>query len=374
MRRFKDWKTMPHKERECLLKQYYENDVFPVDALVELQSIPGLPIGTLDITQSLDYPGKSLYIKYPKNRLQDARGIKRSLVRSVPTKLEFGAFYPTDDRRALNRARARDLLEYPSNLTIDVDLTDYGIEHGGLPPVFQYAPCQHDIKQASCGHCWDMFLRPGARILLMVLEYYFNIRNCVVADSGKKGFHLHALEQDAFYCFRTAESRRQLVQLLNGTELPPELEDQIYGTVLVPLYTELTSKGMFQGSLAPLLARAFKSVTGRSDLDGAGVREQQMLSHIQELGDETATRVMRMRMKMLFWPRVDIQHLLQPRALYKSLFSCHYATGNLCLPVLDLQSYNPATDRVTLPQAVQDPAILRPHIRLVRRQIARAKD
>lgn len=366
----KKWRKLPDNTKRELLRKYYQ-DHFPVHLLCDLMNLSRIPLAFLDISVSYCYNGTTIYSKY-KEKYRYASDIHRVLTSKVPTKLEFGAYYPTPNKRVVTSHRMKDQLRYPSNLVIDVDLQDYAVE-GFFPEVYHLSPCTHKKPNICCKHCWNMFIRPGYQVLILLLKLKFGFTNCFVVDSGKKGYHLHCFDYQSFMVFSTKEARQFLVRCLRGEGLSKAIEDRIFEEVLLPHHRQVNRQYQLREKLDPYKLTALRDINGTGTMGKTFTRHDVLVNFIHNLNDEKKERVLRHVAKNLYWPRIDEGHLENPRSVYKTPFSCHFDTEFLSLPIPDLENYNPDNDRIPLRKVLENPSLLEQPKRLLKLHVLEEK-
>jgi DNA primase small subunit len=321
-------------------------------------------------------PGEEIYLRYQSFRNESE--LAAAVRQRRPTKIDIGAVFSHAPR---DRAVVPTLRPVQRELVFDIDLTDYD-----------------DVRACGCTGaricpvCWG-FMRTAVAVMDSVLRDDFGFGHVAWVYSGRRGIHAWVCDPAAreltdaaraavaSYCeIQLGSDQNQQVVLTHP--LHPAIQRALQ--VLEPWFVEHVLPAQGHGLLAtPAACDAFlqtipdAAATVRAHLQTSWATRthapaekwREVRTHFQIFLEKSASAKVRKTMSLpererletwtagvvlrYSYPRLDINVSKMRNHLLKSPFCVHPKTGRVCVPIADIETFDPFAVP-TLPQLVRE--------------------
>merc|ERR1739848_450696 len=285
------------------------------------------------------------------------------MTNKMPVKIDIGAIYSDSPKYKSSRhpqhaLKGGAVLPKEKEICFDIDMTDYD-------------PVRFCCSGAAiCSKCW-VLMKIAAKILDQALKKFFGLKNLLWVYSGRRGIHCWVCDPTAReYNSSTRSAIAEYCQLLKGASGPgvngaaEKKRMSLFGNgvelaadavKIIDEYWEeyVSEQKLMEGSNYLKLTGLIKNDEIRNRINDLlkGLPIEKRFHAFSRAFDKKKPiqRNSLSEIKLQFcYPRLDINVSKDVHHLLKSPFSIHPKTGNVCVPFVDFDAFDPFTDVPTL--------------------------
>ena len=341
------------------LKLYYTN-IFPYEIFCKWLLLHSkYPLTHREISFDYQTEVTTSYVERYKC-IKDHTALKQYLLNKCPDKLDIGSVYNRSFENYTSDSKDNKEKPIPDEkeLVFDIDLSDYDYfdnKKKTQDNTTNIRICCNGQKQI-CSKCWPIIIM-SMKILRYYLSDLFNFKHYMWVFSGKKGIHAWISDETVKREY-TDNMRKNLIQFISYKELyvinHNPIYNYIYTQFLLPCFEELVKIQDYFGTRELCLSflKSNNNYYFSSDVqikimfifnekfdEENSIIRWKLLLHFAEHG--TVSGVDKMIKKMIFeklYPKLDENVSIKKSHLLKAPFSIHPGTGNICVPILDIEN------------------------------------
>ena len=331
------------------LQKYYASS-FPVDMFYDWLSYGSK---TYFLNREFSFTlHNDVYLRFLN--FKDANELKLALQTQSPIKIDIGAVYNDQPKHK----KMQKLIPQEKELVFDLDLSDYD----EIRTCCQGATC--------CNICWE-YIRIALRVIKVGLERDFGFNKLLMVYSGRRGIHIWVCDKRARVLTDVVRSAiLNYFSIIKGgadqhkkVNLPRLLHPSIQRSVELTKKTFLKMLDQQKTFVdktqldAILQLTQFDKVndkpTIKERIEKATTLQDKYMCFVEGLGTAEITEIM----LQYTYPRLDVNVSTKMNHLLKAPFCVHPKTGRICMPIWDIDGFNP-TKCLTVSQVVETPDLL----------------
>ncbi|EPZ30955.1 primase, polypeptide 1, 49kDa [Rozella allomycis CSF55] len=263
---------------------------------------------------------------------------KKDIMKLNPAKLDIGAVYTAkpSEKKSLNASVFKPV---EKEMVVDIDLTDYD----------EVRTCCSEAN--ICNKCW-MFIVVAYKIIDKSLREDFGFKHLLWVYSGRRGIHCWVCDERARKM--DAAARKAVISYLEVIKGGADIKKKVnIGTQPHPFLLE-AEKLLEQYIVKTMIVDQDLLGEGKDFNKILNLISKESLKNIEkEPGwNSTMTSVERWQRIVpklehsnyrLLYPRIDTNVSIGLNHLLKSPFCVHPKTGRICVPIIDIDEFDPTS-------------------------------
>ena len=290
-----------------------------------------------------------VYLRYLNFKNTD--DLRLALRTQTPIKIDIGAVYNDQPRHK----KIVKLVPKEKELVFDIDLSDYD----DIRTCCEGATC--------CTICWE-YIRIALKVISTGLQQDFGFNKLLFVYSGRRGVHIWVCDKKARALSDTVRSAilSYFTLVKGGQEMAkkvkltrkghPSIDRSIQiikQSFMKVLQQQKTFENEQQLESLMLLIHKDKRETIKLKVQQATDLQEKWTLFIQGLDQIEIMEIM----LQYTYPRLDIHVSTKMNHLLKAPFCVHPKTGRICLPIWDIDTFDPA-NCLTMVQVLNNPELI----------------
>ena len=295
-----------------------------------------------------------VYIRYCSYK--NPEELRKVLRTRCPIKIDVGAVY--NDLPSSRHINA--ILPIEKELVFDIDLTDYD----------EIRTCCEGAK--CCIKCWQ-FIRIAVKVIQAGLTADFGCHKLLVVYSGRRGVHIWVCDKRArmlsdtirsaiLSYFSVVKGGAEQAKKVSLHEIHPSIRRSI--EIIKPFFLGILEDQQLLELPEKISKMHALCETGNASIErclpsdnGNSVAEK-WSTMVQHESEKTRSEIM----LQYTYPRLDVHVSTKMNHLLKSPFSAHPSTQRICLPIWDIDTFDP-TACITLQDVLKDASAFLEHVK-----------
>eukprot|EP00834_Sanchytrium_tribonematis_P005474 NODE_333_length_9325_cov_0.557230.p3 type:complete len:370 gc:universal NODE_333_length_9325_cov_0.557230:1209-2318(+) len=328
------------------LQQYYAN-VFPAQMFYDWLSYGSK---TYFLNREFSFTlHNDVYLRFLN--FKDAEQLRLALKTQSPIKIDIGAVYNDQPKHK----KLQKLYPKEKELVFDLDLSDYD----------EIRTCC--VGATCCDVCWE-YIRIALKVISTGLKKDFGLSKLLFVYSGRRGVHIWVCDRRArqlsdavrsavlsYFCVVKggSEMHKKVILSKNLHQSVERSANIIKKSFLKILAAQKTLEEEKQLDAILLLREEVDRLKIKSKIENSMTLEGKWQSLVEGLEPVKSMEIM----LQYTYPRLDVHVSTKMNHLLKSPFCVHPKTGRVCLPIWDIDGFNP-TKCLTIEQANEDPSLM----------------
>eukprot|EP00835_Amoeboradix_gromovi_P004083 NODE_299_length_11430_cov_0.261054.p4 type:complete len:371 gc:universal NODE_299_length_11430_cov_0.261054:9647-10759(+) len=344
------------------LQKYYANN-FPTELFYEWLSYGSK---TYFLNREFSFTlHNDVYIRFLN--FKDSNQLKLALQTQSPIKIDIGAVYNDQPKNK----KMQKLIAKEKELVFDLDLSDYD----------EVRTCC--IGATCCNICWE-YIRIALKVIKTGLENDFGLRNLLFVYSGRRGVHIWVCDKRArllsdhvrsavMNYFSVVQGGADMVKKVRlGRKIHPSISRSA-NIIKKVFFKVLDDQKTFENEDQIQRILLLREESLRESIKDAiriqGSLEQKWNALVDGLEPHQKMEIM----LQYTYPRLDVNVSTKMNHLLKAPFCVHPKTGRICLPIWDIDSFDP-THCLTVDKANESPELLKKQLILFQTFVSNLAD
>ena len=282
---------------------------------------------------------------------KDAKQLKLALQTQSPIKIDIGAVYNDQPKNK----KMQKIYPKEKELVFDLDLSDYD----------EIRTCC--VGATCCDICWE-YIRIALKVISVGLAKDFALTKLLMVYSGRRGVHIWVCDRRARLLSDAVRSAilSYFTLVKGGAEMAKKvkLHSKMHPSIVrsVDIIKKVFIKVLDQQKTLENDEQIDRILSLRDEKDREKIKtkisnamttEEKWKCLVEGLESHQMTEIM----LQYTYPRLDVNVSTKMNHLLKSPFCVHPKTGRICLPIWDIDSFNPI-NCLTVEDANANPELL----------------